>query len=710
MNAKSAINAPPEQIGQSFLVELITAFLTFCLTISIALSNFSSATVGRIFDTKIGKNFVSRTWCRHRWCSRRKAKNKHKKKKNKPCVKIIFGARRVGRKRLAERKRKRGRDMTKRKAIWVEKKWIDGKGEVKVIVGTASGKRKGYERRRRNRKSEIIGQRRMKRWIKEEGRKQKEERRKEREGLKRFARRLEEMKKNKLKKKKDEKAEGTAVPFACTNEWKGTQKLSLQKTADGRNRKRKRHEKIPVNQRSVRIRKKKESGQFMSFDDKKRARRKWKNENAWIDPWGVFHIPPTTKNRFRAWQSNNRYREASLLGFSYHPTIISEPSPDYDWSESSEESVESLSYSVVQSYKEAHSYNEYGPVIEQWDSEDEDDSEPESETGPQTSFASYGSEGGVQYAPVTSEFGRYRCVCRCGCRRLPGRRIECPVCLYHVGPGCCWSDESSMCHRCALDEMDNGESRERSQLEEEGYQGQVGMDGEIEVWEAGVAMEIMSKASVSKQKGCLIDRNRKKYDQNGYYYDLESEEEGKRRRSKSVPRKRRRVVKVLRFHESTGKSKEEESELVGEREYIEDYRFVKINKGSSVRDQIDFAKTEWDLEHTRNVNDKVLATCHALACARQLSEEMSSSGREAAIALEIDDGPILLFGGLYNWAPEVSEEDSSGDEIIIRQMDREPIPDVRRTKIVKCVTAEEIEAMENQAREWIESEQEKQES
>ena len=62
--------------------------------------------------------------------------------------------------------------MTNRKAIWVEKKWIDGKREVKVIVGTASGKRKGYERRTRRRKSEVIGQRRMKRWIKEEGRRQ----------------------------------------------------------------------------------------------------------------------------------------------------------------------------------------------------------------------------------------------------------------------------------------------------------------------------------------------------------------------------------------------------------------------------------------------------------------------------------------------------------------------------------------------------------
>ena len=194
MTAKSAIIEPPEQIGQSFLAELITAFLTFCLTISIAFYTFSRITAGRIFDTKIGKNFVSRTWYRLRWCSRRKAKNKNKKKKNKPCVKIIIGARRVGRKRLAERERKRGRNMTNRKAIWVEKKWIDGKREVKVIVGTASGKRKGYERRSRNRRSEVIGQRRVKRRIKEEGRKQKEERRKEREGLKRFARRLEDNK------------------------------------------------------------------------------------------------------------------------------------------------------------------------------------------------------------------------------------------------------------------------------------------------------------------------------------------------------------------------------------------------------------------------------------------------------------------------------------------------------------------------------------
>ena len=52
---------------------------------------------------------------------------------------------------------------------------------------------------------------------------------------------------------------------------------------------------------------------------------------------------------------------------------------------------------------------------------------------------------------------RYRCQCRCGCRRMPGsRRLVCPSCGHYVGPGCCWvlidpdNDwDSGHCHMCA---------------------------------------------------------------------------------------------------------------------------------------------------------------------------------------------------------------------------------------------------------------------
>ena len=51
-------------------------------------------------------------------------------------------------------------------------------------------------------------------------------------------------------------------------------------------------------------------------------------------------------------------------------------------------------------------------------------------------------------------FGRLRCMCRCGCKRSPGcRRIECPGCGYHVGPGCCWT-EDGICHLCNLSCLD----------------------------------------------------------------------------------------------------------------------------------------------------------------------------------------------------------------------------------------------------------------
>ena len=46
-----------------------------------------------------------------------------------------------------------------------------------------------------------------------------------------------------------------------------------------------------------------------------------------------------------------------------------------------------------------------------------------------------------------------RCACRCGCRRRPGRRFQCPGCGHWVGPGCdpvpCWNQQTGACHVCA---------------------------------------------------------------------------------------------------------------------------------------------------------------------------------------------------------------------------------------------------------------------
>ena len=43
-----------------------------------------------------------------------------------------------------------------------------------------------------------------------------------------------------------------------------------------------------------------------------------------------------------------------------------------------------------------------------------------------------------------------KCMCGCGCKCTPGsRRMHCPACQGHVGPGCCWSDTDQMCHKCA---------------------------------------------------------------------------------------------------------------------------------------------------------------------------------------------------------------------------------------------------------------------
>ena len=60
--------------------------------------------------------------------------------------------------------------------------------------------------------------------------------------------------------------------------------------------------------------------------------------------------------------------------------------------------------------------------------------------------------------PPVMTAGRYRCACPCNeigwGGRLPNRRIECPACFYHVGPGCCWCYETGRCHRCSLDALD----------------------------------------------------------------------------------------------------------------------------------------------------------------------------------------------------------------------------------------------------------------
>ena len=57
--------------------------------------------------------------------------------------------------------------------------------------------------------------------------------------------------------------------------------------------------------------------------------------------------------------------------------------------------------------------------------------------------------------PGSVNYGRPKCACQCGCRRSPGRRIICPKCEHHVGPGCCWVSEVGLCHRCALSELDH---------------------------------------------------------------------------------------------------------------------------------------------------------------------------------------------------------------------------------------------------------------
>ena len=48
---------------------------------------------------------------------------------------------------------------------------------------------------------------------------------------------------------------------------------------------------------------------------------------------------------------------------------------------------------------------------------------------------------------------RRRCMCLCGCRKRPGRRLECEVCGHRFGPGCCMTQDLDgylgRCHVCS---------------------------------------------------------------------------------------------------------------------------------------------------------------------------------------------------------------------------------------------------------------------
>ena len=49
---------------------------------------------------------------------------------------------------------------------------------------------------------------------------------------------------------------------------------------------------------------------------------------------------------------------------------------------------------------------------------------------------------------VTEWPSRPTCKCLCGCRKRPGRLIQCPRCNRRVGPGCCWVQGTRCCHSC----------------------------------------------------------------------------------------------------------------------------------------------------------------------------------------------------------------------------------------------------------------------
>ena len=48
------------------------------------------------------------------------------------------------------------------------------------------------------------------------------------------------------------------------------------------------------------------------------------------------------------------------------------------------------------------------------------------------------------------KMARPKCACSCGCRRKPGRRIECRWCWLKVGPCCIDQYNNDSCHMCWL--------------------------------------------------------------------------------------------------------------------------------------------------------------------------------------------------------------------------------------------------------------------
>ena len=89
-------------------------------------------------------------------------------------------------------------------------------------------------------------------------------------------------------------------------------------------------------------------------EKRKGNRTRWRFDNAWRDPYGVLHLPPTSRNAFLRWQSKNRFEKADMLGRRHEPTIVSDPLPEFEWSDSPSE--ESCTSSQRESYREACRY------------------------------------------------------------------------------------------------------------------------------------------------------------------------------------------------------------------------------------------------------------------------------------------------------------------------------------------------------------------
>ena len=115
----------------------------------------------------------------------------------------------------------------------------------------------------------------------------------------------------------------------------------------------------------------------------KLTRGQWRFANAWRDPYGVLHLPPTTRNAFLNWQARNRFGEAAIRGTKYEPSLTGEPLPDYDWSDT--ESETSVTSSLIQSRKDAYQY-----LLEEERSEDYDEEEEEESDAIEPSWVSSG--------------------------------------------------------------------------------------------------------------------------------------------------------------------------------------------------------------------------------------------------------------------------------------------------------------------------------